>query len=104
MLHLACVRRFALAIIVSLLTFSASGVVSLVRAEPCTASEPAGRNDSACPPTCVTCGCCALAAETLTLVAMISPDKSISDLVPALPQLPKSDPRDILHVPKLRLA
>ena len=103
MLHLACVRRFALAVIVSLLTFSASGVVSLVRAEPCTANEPAGTNDSACPPTCVTCGCCAQAAETTTLVAMTSPDNPIGAIVPALPQLPKSDPRDILHVPKLRL-
>lgn len=101
---LGCVRRFALAIIVSLLTFSASGVVSLVRAEPCTANEPAGRKDSACPPTCVTCGCCAQVAEAGTLVAMSWPDSPISDIVPALPELPKTDPRDILHVPKLRLA
>jgi hypothetical protein len=98
------VRQFALAIIVSLLTFSASDVVSLVRAEPCTANEPAGGNDSACPPTCVTCGCCAQAAETLTFVAMTSPANSIGDIVPALPQLPKTDPREILHVPKLHLA
>jgi hypothetical protein len=98
------VRRFALAIIVSFLTFSASGVVSLVRAEPCTANEPAGSNDSACPPTCVTCGCCAQAAETLTFVAMTSPASPIGDIVPALPQLRKTDPRDILHVPKPRLA
>ena len=104
MLHLACVHRFALAIIVSLLTFSASGVVSLVRAEPCTANEPAGRNDSACPPTCVTCGCCAQGAEAVTLVALSCPDSPISDVVPTLPELPKTDPRDILHVPKLRLA
>jgi hypothetical protein len=47
------VRRIALAIIVALLTFSASGVVSLVRAEPCTANEPAGSDDSNCPPACV---------------------------------------------------
>ena len=97
-------RRFALAIIVSLLTFSASGVVSLVRAEPCTTNEPVGSNDSACPPTCVTCGCCAQAAETLTLVVMTSPANPISDIVAAGPQLPKTNPRDILHVPKLRLA
>ena len=104
MLHFTAVRRFAFALIVSLLAFSASGVVSLVRAEPCTASEPAGRNDSDCPPTCVTCGCCAQAAETLMLAAVSSPDNPISDIVRALPRLPETDPRDILHVPKLRLA
>jgi hypothetical protein len=103
MLHLACVRRFALAIIVALLTLNASGVVSLVRAEPCTANEPAGSNDSSCPPTCVTCGCCAQAAETLTLFGVSSPANPIGDIVSALPQLPKTDPRDILHVPKLHL-
>ncbi|MEO8259974.1 MAG: hypothetical protein ABI868_21695 [Acidobacteriota bacterium] len=97
-------RRFALALIVSLLTFSASGVVSLVRAEPCAASEPAGRSDSACPPTCMTCGCCAQAAETLTLAAITAPDQPIGDLAPPLPQLPDTDPRDILHVPKHLLA
>lgn len=97
------VRRFALALIVSLLTFSASGMVSLVRAEPCTANEPAG-NDNACPPTCVTCGCCAQAAEALTLLVMSSPENPGSDIVRALPRLSKADPRDILHVPKLRLA
>ena len=98
------VPRFALAIIVALLTFNASGVVSLVRAEPCTVNEPSGRNDTACPPTCVTCGCCARAAESVALVAMSSPDIPLSDILPALPQLSKTDPRDILHVPKLRLA
>ena len=98
------VRRFALAIIVAVLTFSASGFVSLVRAEPCTASEPAGSNDSNCPPACVTCGCCARAAEPVALAAMSSPDIPVTALLPALPQLPKTNPRDILHVPKLRLA
>jgi len=100
---LTVVRRFALAIIVALLTVNASGVVSLVRAEPCTANEPAGRNDSACPPSCVTCGCCARAAEPGALVAMSSPGIPVSDLLPTLPQLPKTDPGDILHVPKLRI-
>ena len=96
--------RFAFAIIVALLTFNASGVVSVVRAEPCTVNEPAGKNDTACAPTCVTCECCARAAEPVGLVAMSSLDIPLSDILPALPQLPKTDPRDVLHVPKLRLA
>ena len=104
MLHFVLVARFALGIIVGLLTFNASGVVSLVRAEPCTIDEPAGRDDNACPPTCVTCGCCTRSAETVALVVIGSPDSLVSDVQAALPQLPKTDPRDILHVPKLRLA
>lgn len=98
------VRQLALAIIVALLTFNASGVISLVRAEPCTANEPAGGNDSRCPPTCVTCSCCAQAAEPVPLVAMTSAANRIGDIVLALLQLPKIDPRDILHVPKIHLA
>jgi len=101
---LTVVRRLALAIIVALLTFNASGVTSLVKAEPCTANERAGSYDSNCPPTCVTCSCCAQAAESVPLVAMTSAANPIGDIVPALPQLPKTDPRDILHVPRLRLA
>ena len=104
MLDLTLVRRLAFAIIVALLTFNASGVVSLVRSEPCTANEPAGSNDSNCPPACVTCGCCARAAEPVALAAMSSPDIPVIAILPALPQLPKTNPRDILHVPKLRLA
>lgn len=96
--------RFALAIIVALLTFNASGVVSLVRAEPCTIYEPAGGDDNACPPTCVTCSCCARAAEPVALVAMSSFDLTVCDMRPALPSPPNTDPRDILHVPKLRVA
>ena len=38
-------RRFALAVIVGLLTFSASGVYSLVIAEPCTGYEQPGQED-----------------------------------------------------------
>ena len=46
-------RRFALAVIIGLLTFSVSGVYSLVINEPCTGYEAPGSDDAACPPTCV---------------------------------------------------
>jgi hypothetical protein len=97
------VRRFALAVLVALLTLSASGVTRLVVPEPCGSNEPA-RNDNACPPTCVTCGCCALAAEPVILTLSSSADVRVTDVVVPLPQLPTTDPRDILHVPKPRLA
>jgi len=67
------VRRFALAIIVALLTFSASGVYALVIAEPCTGYEQPGQDDGACPPTCVTCGCCAQAVEPVAVVISAIP-------------------------------
>jgi hypothetical protein len=98
------VRRFALAIIVGLLTLSASGVSGLIVAEPCTGYERSGEDDGACPPTCVTCGCCAQAAEPITIVIAESPNVLVADVAAVLPQFPTTDPRDILHVPRLVLA
>jgi hypothetical protein len=98
------VQRFALAVIVALLTFSASGVYSLVIAEPCTAYEQPGQEDGACPPTCVTCGCCAQAAEPAALLLATSVEAPIAGIAPLVSRIPKTTPHDILHVPKLRIA
>src|SRR3990172_3460423 len=89
------VRRFALAIIVALLTFSASGVSALVMDEPCTGYEQPGREDGVCPPTCVTCGCCAQAAEPVILPVTSSPEARVADVSPLVPRLPRTSPRDI---------
>jgi hypothetical protein len=97
------VRRLVLAIVVGLLTLSASGVSGLVIDEPCTGYELPGSDDGACPPTCVTCGCCAQAVEPVMLVIATSPDVRVADMASFLPDLPRTTPRDILHVPKLRL-
>ena len=101
---MAIVRRFALAIIVALLSLSASGVSSLVLAEPCTGYEQSGREDGTCPPTCVTCGCCAQAAEPAILPVTSSLEAPVADVSPLIPRLPKTSPSDVLHVPKLGLA
>jgi len=98
------VRRFALAVIIGLLTFSVSGVYSLVINEPCTGYEAAGSDDAACPPTCVTCGCCAQAVEPVALVVSATPDVPIADIPDVIPSVPRTTPRDILHVPKIRFA
>ena len=98
------VRRFALAVIVAVLATSASGVWSLAVSEPCAANELAGTDEGACPPTCVTCGCCARAAEPVLLVLTSSVDAPATHATVLLSRLPKADPLDILHVPKLRLA
>lgn len=97
-------RRFALAIIVALLTLSASGVSALVVGEPCTGYEQPGREDGACPPTCVTCGCCAQAAEPTTLPVTSSLESPVVGISPLLAPLPRTLSHDILHVPKLRFA
>jgi hypothetical protein len=97
------VRGYVLAVIVALLTFSASGAYALVIAEPCTGYEQPGQEDGACPPTCVTCGCCAQAAEPAILPVGSSLKASVTDVSPLIPRVPKANPGDILHVPKLRL-
>jgi hypothetical protein len=94
------VRRFNLAILVALLTFSASGISAMVIGEPCTGYEQPGREDGACPPTCVTCGCCAQAVEPVFLPVTTSVENPVAVINPFSRHLPKSSPRDILHVPK----
>ena len=96
--------RVGLAIIISLLTFSASGLSALMVDEPCTGYEQSAGDDAACPPTCVTCGCCAQAAEPATLaVALVSADP-IAHAIGFIPQIPQTPAHEILHVPKLRLS
>ena len=96
--------RFALAVIVALLTFSTSGVSALIVPEPCAADEQPGQEDGACPPTCVRCGCCARAAETVIPQAEDSPEVTVVEIQIATFRLASAQPRDILHVPKPRLA
>lgn len=97
-------QGFVLAIVVGMLTFSVSGVSALIVPEPCTPYEQAGREDGACPPTCVRCGCCTRAAETMALQTEESIDITAVEFHVNTPSLPSTQPRDILHVPKLRLA
>lgn len=93
-------RRFVLAIIVGVLAFTASGATGLILAEPCNGYDLAGDPDGACPPTCVTCGCCAQPADPGAIIVERSGETAVGDIEALLPPLPKTDPRDILHVPK----
>ena len=97
------VRRLGLAIVVALLTFGISGLSSLANPEPCT-GHGSGASDSNCPPTCVTCGCCAQAVEPVAVAVCATPDTPIADVSDLLLNLPRTTPRDILHVPKIRFA
>ncbi len=93
-----------LAVIVGLLTFSASGVSALIVPEPCTAFEQPGQEDGACPPTCVRCVCCARAAETVIVQSGDSLEVTMAEFQIDELHLLDAQPRDILHVPKPRLA
>jgi hypothetical protein len=98
------VRRFVLAIIVAVLAFSASGVSALIVTEPCTGYEQTAGDDGACPPMCVTCGCCAQAAEAVLLQIANVLDIPLGEIQALVPDLTATQARDILHVPKPRLA
>jgi hypothetical protein len=94
------VRRFALAIVVAVLSVSASGLSALVLIEPCSAYEQSSRPDQDCAPTCVTCGCCAQAVEPVALAVTTTPEILSVRIAVARTDSPKTLSRDILHVPK----
>src|SRR5688572_15225324 len=97
------VRRLTLTIVVALLTFSASGLSTVLLAEPCSGVEQAAGDDRDCPPTCTTCGCCAQAAEPVPLLPT-APDTRVDDFSAELTRLVKAHPRAVLHVPKTPLS
>jgi len=94
------VQRFALAILVALLAFASTGVSAIVVGEPCGVFEQSGEEDAACPPMCVTCGCCAQAVEADAIPLAVSPDVPLADTHAFVPQPPTTPARDILHVPR----
>jgi hypothetical protein len=98
------VRRLVQTCVVALLMFNASGAYALVAVEPCDSYQQSSRDDDACPPMCVTCGCCAQAVEPATLAVDTVPETPVAAIDLLLPPLPKTTPRDILHVPKPRFA
>jgi hypothetical protein len=102
--YTVAVQRFSLAVCVALLTLSASGIPIIAIGEPCAGFERETTQDGSCPPTCVTCGCCAQGVEPVVLFVSSSPKPHVADLIPLVPRLPKSLPDDILHVPKSRVA
>jgi hypothetical protein len=94
------VRHILRLLVVGLLMFSASGVSALAVDDACSLFEQSAGSDRDCPPTCVTCGCCAQAVEPGTFIV------SLSLRVPAARpsaepvRFPTTDPLDVLHVPK----
>ena len=97
-------RRLALSLIVGILSFSATGVTRLIVGEPCAPFTLAAEDDGDCPPTCISCGCCAQAVEPAALIVAVSIEIVTPLFNPVPPAFTDSEPRDILHVPRLRAA
>ena len=95
--------RLALAILVTILSFSASGLMTVLMDEPCSPTESSSQRDTDCPPTCVTCGCCVQPTEVARVTITVAPE-SVSTVQPALVvRVPATEPQDILHVPRFVL-
>ena len=93
-------RRVSLLLFVFMMSVNFSGIGSLVFPEPCTILEDSQTSDSACPPSCVRCGCCAqpiVASVRLPLTFPV-PLTAATVMGPIAPAL--GDAREILHVPK----
>ena len=102
--RISVVRHLALTLLVGILSLSATGVARLIIGEPCTSFTLSAEDDGDCPPMCVTCGCCAQAVEPTAIVVAESIEVVAAQYCPVLPTVTESEPRDILHVPKLHLA
>lgn len=98
------VRLLAAAFIVALLTAGVSGISAVTVTDPCTVSETTGTDDAGCPDACVGCACCVETAEPVMPLLTASADSALSPPVASLPRPARTNPRDILHVPKPRLS
>jgi hypothetical protein len=94
------VRRLGLIVLVVLLAGSIGGVLELLCAEPCVATDTASSvPDGACPPTCARCHC----ARPFDVVvafevgAALAFERECRSPAAAMPQ---AVPHDIFHVPK----
>ena len=92
--------RLALALLCGMLILSLSGVTVLAVGERCSAFEQTSSDHDSCPPTCVTCGCCAQAVEPAAVQVDATPKPSPVEPPPVVVQFPAASPPGILHVPK----
>jgi hypothetical protein len=94
------VHRLALAVLVGLLAFSASGVSEFVSGEPCSFEARGSCTDQECAPLCVMCGCCAQSVETAEVIRVDRFEAPVEVAAVAPYRLLKPEPRDVLHVPR----
>jgi hypothetical protein len=76
------------------------GVTVLAVGEPCSSFEQTSSDHDSCPPTCVTCGCCAQAVEPTAVEVEAFPKPSPVVPPPLVVRFPAVSPLGILHVSK----
>lgn len=94
-------RRFALALFVTAISISTSGLIELVVPEPCSIEESGGPDDGACAATCVRCNCCARSIEIAAPGLSGAQVPLVSEVISAFSFVSSGSPSEILHVPKL---
>jgi len=94
------VQRLLRLLVAGLLMFTVSGLSALIVDEQCSLYEQPQGADRDCPPTCVTCGCCAQAVEpgTLHVALVLRVPATRASTEPV--RFPTTDPLDVLHVPR----
>lgn len=94
------VRRFALFLLVALLSASSGGIFDLLIPEPCSVAESgASAPEGTCPATCVRCHCARAFVAVRALEIVPTPHQHAQLALPLAPRL-AAFPHDILHVPK----
>jgi hypothetical protein len=98
------VRRFALVLLVGLLTANFSGALEIVVPEPCTVDEASNPADGRCPPTCARCGCCAQPIVPTPLMVVATQLVTRDEPRAIEGSLASPEPVDVFHVPRFLAA
>ena len=99
-LYTRAVRRFFLLIVLGILAMDATGLDALVSPEACSSVQDS-QPDGTCPALCVRCACCAqpIVPEIPACDVAMSSPQPVVDIYS--PNIPRSVPSKIFHVPKL---
>jgi hypothetical protein len=99
------VRRGALIVFLTLLTFDVSGLAGLCEETTCDETCPTDVSGGQCPPNCHTCSCCSLPKVTgSAITALVAPPASDTSWIRSSDDVTSPAPADILHVPRSLLA
>jgi hypothetical protein len=99
------VRRAAIVVLLTLLTFDVSGLGALCDEAECDEPCPTDASGGQCPPNCHFCSCCSLPRVTASTVAtLVAPAARAQRWIGSFTRLPSPEPADILHVPRPALA
>jgi len=95
------VRRAAILVFLTLLTFDVSGLAAICGDEQCDEPCPTDLSGGQCPPNCHSCSCCSLPQVTSSQpVALVAPAARATAWISSSDGFASPEPADILHVPK----